>query len=123
MKKKILVVDDDEGMLITIKKMLTPEGYSVLTATSGDECMQKLKNATPDCLLLDIMMPGMDGWMVLEAVKKNKKMKDVPVLIITAKPAGPQVFREKDIRGYFDYINKPFTKSELLDSLSALGFD
>jgi CheY-like chemotaxis protein len=118
-----MVVDDDEGMLVTIKKMLASEGITVLTASSGEECMRKLENTRPDCILLDIMMPEMDGWMVLEAVKKNEKVKDMPVLIITAKPASPNILQEKDKRGYVDYINKPFTKSELLESLYALGIE
>lgn len=121
--KKVMVVDDDEGMLVMIRKMLASEGIMVLTASSGDECLRKLKNTTPDCLLLDIMMPGMDGWVVLEAIKTNEKLNDLPVLIITARPASPNILQEKDKRGYVDYINKPFTKHELLESLYALGIE
>ncbi len=117
--KRIMVVDDDEGMLLTVKRMLAPEGYDVITAVSGRECLMKLRNKTPDCLLIDIMMPEMDGWMLLREIRRNPRVKDVPVIIVTAKPAGPMVFTRRREKGleFSDYINKPFTKDELIGAL------
>lgn len=117
--KKVMVVDDDEGMLVTIERMLAPEGYDVITAVSGKECLTKLKKTTPDCLLIDIMMPEMDGWMLLQEIRKNPRVKDIPVIIITAKPASPLVSAQRNKKGmeFFDYINKPFTRDELLGAL------
>lgn len=121
--KKVMVVDDDEGVLITIKRMLTPAGMEVMTAVSGEECLRKLNYTKPDCILLDIMMPEMDGWMLLKQIKKDARLRDIPILIITAKPASPHVFRDKERMGYSDYINKPFTKGELLESLRDIGIE
>ncbi len=85
--------------------------------------MRKLENTRPDCILLDIMMPEMDGWMLLKQIKKNVRLKEVPVIIITVVPVNPPIFQDKEKLGYADYVNKPFTKSELLESLSALGIE
>ena len=117
--KKVMVVDDDEGMLVTVRRMLAPEGYDVITAVSGKECLDKLRRTIPDCLLIDIMMPEMDGWMLLREIRKVPMLRDVPVIIITAKPAGPMVItqRRKSDLDFFDYINKPFTKDELIGAL------
>jgi CheY-like chemotaxis protein len=123
MKKKVMVIDDDEGMLITVKKMLVPEGFDVITAVSAEECLRKLRDKKPDCFLIDIMMPEMDGWMLLKHIKKDARLRDIPVLIITAKPASPQIFEEKEKLGYADYIMKPFTKIELLEVLREVGME
>lgn len=119
--KKVMLVDDDEGVVYTAARMLKTEGLEVIPALSGEECLRKLKAIKPDCIILDIMMPDMDGWVVLKKIKEDKALASIPVLILTAKPASMDALRGIGTKGYADYLMKPFTKDELLKSLGKVG--
>jgi two-component system OmpR family response regulator len=96
--------------------MLERGGYKPITAFSGEECLQVLKNTAPDLVLLDIMMEPMDGWETLERIKTNPDTKDVPVLMLTAKPLTPEEANEYGV--YIeDYILKPTTHHQLYDAI------
>ena len=82
MGKKILVVDDEPDFLRMIKMRLEAKGYDVVTATNGKEALENFKSEKPDAVLLDIMMPGIDGLQVLRKIRRHDK--DLPVFIITA---------------------------------------
>ena len=84
MNKTILVVDDEEGLRLLYKEELKDEGYEVVLASSGEESLKKIEEASIDLVLLDIKMPGMDGIEVLRRLKEKKK--DLPVILCTAYP-------------------------------------
>jgi CheY-like chemotaxis protein len=112
-----MVVDDEYEVADIVKKMLESEGYEVEVANSGDECLEKLKEVTPDLILLDIMMPGMDGWETLRNIKSNDKTRDIPVSMLTALPLTPDDTRDKPLDSIENYIVKPFTKKILLHKI------
>ena len=107
MAYKILVVDDEPDVLLLCRVNLEFEGYDVIEAHDGEEALQEISLHEPDLVLLDVMMPGMDGWQVLKTIKSDPVTSDLPVVMLTAK------VQERDqIRGLTegatDYITKPF---------------
>ncbi len=75
--KKVMLVDDDEGVVYTAARMLKTEGLKVIPALSGEECLRKLRTVKPDCIILDIMMPDMDGWEVMKPFTKDELLKSL----------------------------------------------
>lgn len=112
-----MVVDDEFEVADIVKKMLESEGYDVVVANSGEECLKKLEEVTPDLILLDIMMPGMDGWETLKNIKRNEETKDLPVSMLTALPLTPDDTKDKPLDSIENYIVKPFTKKILLHKI------
>ncbi|MGC9307207.1 MAG: response regulator [Thermoplasmatota archaeon] len=117
MQEKIMVVDDEYEVADIVKKMLESEGYHVVVANGGAECLEKLEETTPDLILLDIMMPGMDGWETLKNIKTNTDTKDIPVSMLTALPLTPDDTKDKPLDSIENYIVKPFTKKILLHKI------
>ncbi|MBU0536764.1 MAG: response regulator [Nanoarchaeota archaeon] len=109
MKKKILVVDDEPDNRTTAKALLEKEGYSVTTAISGDDCLEKLKKEKPDLILMDIMMPGTPVRQVVEKIK-NIKIAYLSV-VRTSEAEKEELLSPKNIVGF---IQKPFDITELL---------
>lgn len=118
--KKIMLVDDDEGILESAASILKSEGFEVITAKSGEECLEKLREIRPDCIILDVIMPDMDGWRVLRRIKDDKALSSIPVIMLTVRPASTEMLRGKMIKGYADYLMKPFTKESITRSLMRL---
>jgi two-component system, OmpR family, alkaline phosphatase synthesis response regulator PhoP len=106
--RRVLVVDDEPDVLLLCRVNLEFEGYEVVEASDGEEAMERLREQRFDVVLLDVMMPKMDGWQVLEAVKADEDLKELPVVMLTAK-----VQDQDQIRGWSqgaaDYITKPFS--------------
>jgi two-component system chemotaxis sensor kinase CheA len=103
---EILIVDDDPDTLFTINEMVEDCNCKTTLAKNGIECLEVLKHSTPDLILLDIMMPEMDGFETIKNIRKNEKWKDIPVFAVTAKAMA----NDKDIilkHGFDDYIPKP----------------
>lgn len=112
----ILVVDDSPMIVDVFVTMLERGGYRPITAYSGEEALSVLREATPDLILLDIMMEPMDGWETLENLKGNLSTKNIPVLMLTAKPLTPEEAKEYGV--YIeDYILKPTTHHQLYDAI------
>jgi DNA-binding response OmpR family regulator len=111
--QKILIVDDEKLILISTRIVLESVGYSVLTAASGEEAISAALAERPGLILLDIMMPGIDGWETLSRLKENPDTKDIPVIIFTAREhsRGRHLAREM---GAADYFQKPFEPDELI---------
>jgi DNA-binding response OmpR family regulator len=111
--QKILIVDDEKLILISTRIVLESVGYGVVTAASGEEAIGKAKEEMPGLILLDIMMPGIDGWETLSRLKEDAETKDIPVIIFTAREhsRGRQLAREM---GAADYFQKPFEPDELI---------
>jgi two-component system response regulator MprA len=113
----ILVVDDDQKLLKMVRRTLMYEGFEVVTATNGQEALAKMQAETPDLLVLDWMMPELDGLELLYHLRAAKD--EVPVLMLTARDAVEDRVEGLD-RGADDYLVKPFAPSELLARLRAL---
>ena len=103
---EVLIVDDDSDTLYTLDEIVQSCGCNTVLAKGGKECLAALEQSTPDLILLDIMMPGMDGFQTIKQIKINKKWTDIPVYAVTAKAMKD----DKDIilkHGFSDYIPKP----------------
>jgi len=113
---RVLVVEDEPDLLGSLSKALREDGYAVDTAADGDEGLYKAGNYDYDAIVLDIMLPGIDGWELLRRLRKTKK---TPVLLLTARDAVRDRVRGLDT-GADDYLVKPFELDELLARLRAL---
>ncbi len=122
MKERVLIADDNQNNLKLIKEILEDEGYTTMTASDGSTAMQMVQEFKPHVLLLDIMMPDMDGFQVCEALKKEPETKDIPIIMVTAKTGGCDLKRAFEL-GAFDYIKKPIDEMEVIARVqSALKF-
>ncbi|MDI6917845.1 MAG: DUF835 domain-containing protein [Thermoplasmatales archaeon] len=121
MKHKIMIVDDEPDVVDAVRTMLEAEGYEVLSAYSGKECLNKLKKEKVDLILLDIRMPVMDGWEVLRKLKEKGITNTIKVSMLTAvTQIGEDIFGLQDV--VTDYIRKPFSREALIGSVKkALG--
>jgi len=112
-KKKILVADDQTELRMVLSERLQRAGYDTLTAADGVEALEKAREGRPDLILLDVMMPRMNGFQVLERLKKDEALMDVPVIMLTGKKEDADI--EKGISGYAEkYLIKPYAFDELL---------
>lgn len=123
MAKSILVVDDEPNILLSLEFLMQQEGYEVRTATNGDEALLAVGEKQPDLILLDIMMPKLDGFEVCQKIRSNPKWKDIRIVMLTAK--GREVDQEKGLAlGADDYIIKPFGTKQLVKKVkTVLGED
>ena len=112
--RKTLIVDDEKLILISTRIVLESVGYEIVTAASGEEALITARDSKPGLILLDIMMPGIDGWETLSRLKEDPELKEIPVIIFTAREhsRGRQLAREM---GAVDYFQKPFEPDELID--------
>jgi DNA-binding response OmpR family regulator len=113
-KKCVLVVDDDPDIVILIKYHLESEGYQVITAYNGLEAFEQISKHHPDLIVLDIMMPKVDGWVVCHSVKSTQTTRDIKVIILTAKTQIRSKIKGLYIMQADMYMTKPFD----LESLS-----
>ncbi|MGI5819014.1 MAG: response regulator transcription factor [Armatimonadota bacterium] len=113
MAKKILVVDDERHIVRLVEVNLTRAGYDIETAYDGVEALEKVKDTNPDMIVLDVMMPRMDGFEVLKRLQADPKTQDIPVIMLTAKAQDADIFRGWS-SGVSSYLTKPFNPRELL---------
>jgi DNA-binding response OmpR family regulator len=123
MKRKILVVDDEEDILHFLEMVLSEKGYEVVTAAGGHQALTRAQIEHPDLVLLDVMMPQMDGWEVLKLLRADEGTAHIPVAMLSARTeAKDRVHGLQE--GAIDYICKPFSLQELLGKIdTALGQD
>jgi DNA-binding response OmpR family regulator len=111
---RILVVDDQPDIRLMCRVNLQLEGYEVIEAADGDAGLEMTRHERPDLVLLDVMMPGLDGWEFMREIKADPATADIPIILLTAR-----VQREDEIRGWLsgaaDYLAKPFNPSTLTD--------
>jgi len=119
MAKTILVVDDDENILNLEKTILEQKGFAVTTAGGGSEALALLKEQVFDLILLDVMMPELDGFEVCRRIKEEDRLKEIPVIFLTAKGGG-DALAEGFESGAVMYINKPFTANKLLTIVNTM---
>jgi twitching motility two-component system response regulator PilH len=117
--KNILVVDDSPTELHLLREMLAKNGFTVATANSGEEAIEKLKTQRPDLVLMDVVMPGMSGFEATRSISKNPATASIPVIICTTK--GQETDKAWGLRqGAKDYIVKPIVENVLLEKIRAL---
>lgn len=112
-KKKILVVDDERHIVRLVEVNLARAGYEVVTAFDGIEALEAVKEHKPDMLVLDVMMPRMDGFEVLKNLQADPGYQDIPVIMLTAKAQDADIFKGWQ-SGVSSYLTKPFNPKELL---------
>ena len=110
--KRILVIDDLPENVFMLQDRLEHEGYEVITAYDGKGGIEKAQTELPDLILLDVMMPGINGIEVCKTLVNDKKTSDIPIILVTAK-TGAEDTKEGLDAGAYDYIKKPFNKIEL----------
>ena len=116
MKKKILVVDDEPDIHTELASFLADEGYETSTASNGEEALRKVKLDRPDLIILDIVMPKMDGTLTHAKLKENPKTKDIPVIFLTGLRAKEDELKGVEVGGY-PIFAKPFDFDELLATI------
>lgn len=115
--KSILCIEDEAEMIDLMRLILGRRGYDVKGAISGMEGLKMIREHSPDLILLDLMMPEMDGWEVYQQIKADEKMKKTPVIVVTAKAQSIDRVLGLHIAKVDDYIAKPFSPQELMDSV------
>lgn len=113
---RVLVIEDEEDLLRGLARSLRAEGYAVDTASDGEIGLRKAEDTPYDAIILDVMLPAMDGWVLLETIRQSKK---TPVLMLTARDGPRERIRGLDL-GADDYLVKPFDLGELLARLRAI---
>ena len=113
MAKTILVIDDETEILEGMSRWLTEEGYAVVTAMNGSEAFEKLKEIRPSLIFLDIKMPGMGGFEVLQKLRGSPGTSSIPVIMLTATAETASILKAQNMRAV-DYIVKPFLGDELI---------
>jgi two-component system alkaline phosphatase synthesis response regulator PhoP/two-component system response regulator VicR len=119
MARKILAVDDEKHIVRLVQINLQKEGYEVATAGTGREALEKVSEFKPDLIVMDVMMPEMDGFEALKKLKENAETRDIPVIMLTAKAQDADVFRGWQ-SGADLYLTKPFNPAELLSFVKRL---
>ncbi len=118
-KKTIMVVDDNPDIITIVKTILEGRGYTVFSASSGPELLSMLPNHKPDLIILDIMMPEMDGLEVLTRLKGKAETATTPVILLTAKVQYEDVLGGYKLGADY-YITKPFTSTQLVNGINLL---
>jgi len=116
-KKRVVCIEDELEMIDLIKLILGRRGFEFTGAMGGREGMEAIRRVKPDLVLLDLMMPDMDGWEVDQQIKTDEELKHIPVIIVTAKAQSIDRVLGLHIAKVDDYITKPFGPQELLQSI------
>lgn len=119
MLKRIMVVDDEVGALTLIGIMLERGGFEVIKARDAYTALDLLKTETPDLIILDVMMPGMDGIELCRQIRATPKLHDIPVLILSAR-GDPEATREGLDAGADDYLSKPILHHDLITKIRSM---
>jgi two-component system, OmpR family, response regulator VicR len=119
-KRNVIYVEDDLEMIDLVTLILTRRGFNVKGAHGGRNGLDMVFQDIPDLVLLDLMMPGIDGWEVYQQIKANEKTRHIPVIVITAKAQDIDKVLGLHIAKVDDYICKPFRPQELIDSVETV---
>ena len=115
MAKKVMIVDDEEPLIDLITFLLNKEGFEVIPAISGKQCLDKLKTVKPDLILMDMFMPKMSGRETVEKIRKDPKTKNLKIVFLTVarfSESGKGILKEMNVS---DYITKPFDNKDLVE--------
>jgi DNA-binding response OmpR family regulator len=115
----VLIVDDEPNILLSLQFLMKKTGYEVRTAKDGEEALAELARAAPDLVLLDVMMPKIDGFSICQQIRANPAWSDVRIIMLTAR--GRDIEREKGLTlGADDYITKPFSTKDAIARVEAV---
>jgi DNA-binding response OmpR family regulator len=116
-EKKIVHIEDEPDMIDLVKLILERKGYQVIGAAGGQEGLDAVREYVPDLVLLDLMMPDIEGWDVYQQMRAHDETKNIPVIIVTAKAQNIDKVLGLHIAKVDDYISKPFSPQELVDAI------
>ena len=116
-KKVVVCIEDEPEMIDLVKLILGRKGFDLVGAVGGREGLETVRRLKPDLVLLDLMMPDMDGWEVYQKMKADDELKDIPVVVVTAKAQSIDKVLGLHIAKVDDYVTKPFGPQELLHSV------
>uniref|UniRef100_A0A7C1FUM3 Response regulator n=1 Tax=Caldilinea aerophila TaxID=133453 RepID=A0A7C1FUM3_9CHLR len=116
MPAKVLIVDDEANIVISLEFLMQQAGYEVAVARNGEEALEQIENFRPDLILLDVMLPGVNGFDVLQRVRQHASFHELPVIMLTAKGREVEVTKGLAL-GANAYITKPFSTRNLLDEV------
>jgi DNA-binding response OmpR family regulator len=115
--KKVLIIDDEKNILESVAMYLSGHDFEVMTSMEGIEGIRMAKDKLPDIILLDLILPDMDGYLVCRALKGNSATEDIPIVVISAKSQKEDVEKANEC-GASDYILKPFEPTALIDVIN-----
>ncbi len=119
MPKKVLIVDDEPNIVLSLEFLMEEAGYDVRSVTDGQQALDAVRVEVPDLILLDIMLPKLDGYEICREIRANPRCKDVRVIMLTAK--GREVDQEKGLAfGADEYITKPFSTREVVEKVKQI---
>jgi len=119
MPQKILIVDDEPNIVIPLQFLMEQNGYLTLVAQSGEEALESISKEKPDLVLLDIMLPGVDGFEVCEIVRLNPEWRNTRIIFLTAKGRDVDIAKGM-VLGADEYITKPFSNQQIIDAVTKL---
>jgi DNA-binding response OmpR family regulator len=119
-QKRVVCIEDEPEMIDLVRLILGRKGFQVIGANGGIEGLETVRRVKPDLVLLDLMMPDMDGWEVYQQVKADPGLRDIPVVVVTAKAQSIDKVLGLHIAKVDDYITKPFGPQELLESVEKI---
>jgi DNA-binding response OmpR family regulator len=119
MSKKVLIVDDEPGIIVALQFLMEQNGYATIVAFSGEEAMEAVAQHHPDLILLDIMLPVVDGFEVCQRVRENPDWNDIRIVLVTALGSEVNVTKGLDL-GADAYITKPFSNADLVAKVKEL---
>lgn len=118
--RRIVYIEDEFDMIDLVRLILGQKGYEVVGAIGGREGLKMVQQELPDLVLLDLMMPDMDGWEVYQQMRAEEATREIPVIIVTAKAQSIDKVLGLHIAKVDDYISKPFNPQELIDSVESV---
>ncbi len=119
MPKKILIVDDEPNIVVPLQFLMEQNGYQTLVAQSGEEALETISKETPDLVLLDIMLPGIDGFEVCEIVRLKPEWRHIRIIFLTAKGRDVDIAKGM-VLGADEYITKPFSNQDIIAAAKKL---
>jgi len=118
--KRVVCIEDEPEMIDLVRLILGRKGFEVIGANGGVEGLEAVRREKPDLVLLDLMMPDMDGWEVYQQIKADENLRHIPVVVVTAKAQSIDKVLGLHIAKVDDYITKPFGPQELLESIGKI---
>jgi len=119
MPPKILIVDDEPNIVVPLQFLMEQNGYQTLVAQSGEEALETISKEQPDLVLLDIMLPGIDGFEVCEIVRLKPEWRHIRIIFLTAKGRDVDIAKGM-VLGADEYITKPFSNQQIIDAVTKL---
>jgi len=119
MSKKVLIVDDEPGIIVALQFLMEQNGYTTMVAFSGEEAVEAVTRHHPDLILLDIMLPGVDGFEVCQRIRENPEWNDIRIVLVTALGSEANVTKGLDL-GADAYVTKPFSHADLVAKVKEL---